>query len=162
MTLVRRLQAHVPAPTRSSRALWCGPYAVAVLGRTDYDTAFEDIRALLGVKRLQRMYGTDLMAALTRPGWYRVAAKETFRGRGVAPGMRSADGTRRSDARPTFAAWLRTRDRKAVYLVILSHHFVVVAGDRVIDNQMLAWTSVAASKHRRTRVLAALRLEAQT
>ena len=159
MTLVRRLQSHTPDPTASGRTMWCGPYAVAVLSRASYDAAFEDIRRLLGVKRLQGMHDRDLVAAITRPGLYRIAERARFRGAGRVPGMSYRANAAPREDRPTFAGWLRTRDRQQAYLVCLNGHYLVVAGDRVIDNQMKTWTPVGASRHRRVRVREAWRLE---
>ena len=48
--------------------------------------------------------------------------------------------------------WLKTRDRKKTYLVNITGHYIVVSGDKTIDNQSGEWHSVRKSKHRRKRV----------
>lgn len=151
----RQAQTHVPT-SRSGRTLWCGPFAIATISRTDYDAAYDAAKAVSG-KDVVRGLGVSKMW----PAIYRLCGKtfdahEEFSGRGRPPGNWIGDDGKSvsfgQDARPTFAAWLKTRDRKRVYLVHVSHHYVVVAGDRVIDNQMKDWTPVSKSKHRRRRV----------
>ena len=55
---------------------------------------------------------------------------------------------------PTLAAWLKTRDRKKTYLVNITGHYIVVSGDKTIDNQSGEWQPQRSrkSKHRRKRV----------
>lgn len=159
MSLVRKIQARTPSPAIHGQHFWCGPWAVAALARKPYVEAYEACQAVSGRDCVQTMPFWQVTEALERlaPD-LRLEEPVRFKGRGLPPGMTPCPGTP-ADERPTLAAWLRKRDRKSAYLVMITGHFIVVAGDRVIDNQMKVWTSVRASKHRRARVLQTSKVE---
>ena len=153
-------------PVAEGRLAWCGPFAAAVLLRETYAAAYDRCRAQVArstyagardrASVITGMLQRDLEAVLIGGG-LKVAGRETFRGRGAMPGFKVPAYHR--DPRPTLAAWLKTRDRSALYLVNVTGHYLVVAGDRTIDNQVGAWVSVRETRSRRARVVAAWRLE---
>lgn len=65
--------------------------------------------------------------------------------------------------RPTLKQWddNRTRDTDA-YLVVLSTHYVVVQGDKIVDNQLLTIRTLSEAKHyTRARVQTVYRITKQ-
>ena len=55
---------------------------------------------------------------------------------------------------PTFAKWLREREnRNELCIVYLTNHFVVVKGNKMIDNTTMKPTFIRQSPHRRSRVI---------
>lgn len=140
-----------PKGTAKARANWCGPYAIAVLLRLPtYDQAYDIARRVNGLKAVRGLRCTQL--------WRAISAHNKTRqlcvwGQDISP----AHNYRQlglDTPRPTLTQWYRCRpDKRAVYLVVAGHHFLVIHGTRIIDNWTLKWEPFHARKHhKRARV----------
>ena len=163
MNLVRKLQRHTPQPTCLRRNTWCGPYAVAAITGFDYDQAYDACLLASRSKRILVMSAFGVWSTL-KELWPTLdydrqeIFDQNIDGSNEIRDFTTGKSLIEYNTRPTFTQWLRTRDRKSAYLVTLTRHYVVVAGDRVIDNHMLRWTNLGSSLHRRTRVRRVWRL----
>ena len=137
--LPRTAQAHTPLRTSKSRHTWCGPYAAAVFMRQHYDAAYEVCLCHTFRGKITGMSNKLMKTVMGANGIYMTLHY-----------CRDVGSYARQN--PTLAAWLKTRDRKKTYLVNITGHYIVVSGDKTIDNQSGEWHSVRKSKHRRKRV----------
>ena len=144
--------AHAPARSSTRFCSWCGPYALAAVAGIDYDTAYETCLQVTGkrvVKGLEMYYLQKGLAAhgmqYTRLSMHEVRkpAKAPFLGDAM-----------------TLTQWYKQRpDKQATYIVMVTGHYVVLRGTRVIDNQQPRWQSFSdRKKHKRSLVLNVLQI----
>ena len=145
--LPRTAQSHTPLRTSKSRHTWCGPYAAAVFLRQHYDAAYDACLQFTYRGKITGMSNSLMKVVMGANG-----IQMTFHYK------REIGSYARDNA--TLAAWLKTRDRKKTYLVNITGHYIVVSGDKTIDNQSGEWHSVRKSKHRRKRVAYAWEIKA--
>jgi hypothetical protein len=117
---------------------WCGPAALAYLLRTDPDAAAACIRKITG---RDRVIGTPRSAML-----------KALEAHGCSLAVRSA--YRRGRAAPTLRRWLELVNPQAdaEYLVMITHHYIVVHGSRWFDNHCHLGKTHDKSPHLRCRV----------
>lgn len=128
-----------PLQNAKGRRPWCGPAAVAMIANADVDEVHGLIRRTTGKTRVMGTHVSDLNAAAHAYG-FRFVLAEDF-------------GHRKTNDRPTLAAWITGRkDRAALILVELSEHWVLVQGNRFADNHTKAPVATSTAPHRRQRV----------
>lgn len=128
---------------------WCGPAALSAITGISYDRIRRELADLMGKRSVT---GTPIWAALLLLRKHGIKAyNESW--------VIKADQKERGN-RPTLARWLRIRpDRKALYLVHLTGHLVVVKGNKFVDNHTMTPVWLKDSPHRRKRVMCAWRIE---
>jgi len=153
---VRRVQSHTPK-INPRRNYWCGPYAMAVLTNTSYEE---------GLTQVWKHDPTSRSIGMVRGVWnstMQKALKTFFKCKRIANRQQIATGYNiweseewmdavGNDKVPTLARWLKTRNRRTVYLINITGHYIVVAGDKWIDNNTKRWQSINVCKYRKKRV----------
>lgn len=149
-------QRKAPTP-RKKGTTWCGPWAIAVLtARRSYESAETLIRESNGNRfyrtspfghenakmPIKGTFGTDMIRALEAAGY----TATLVRGSRVILDERWAS---KSGRPKTFAAWLRSRDCKATYLVETTGHWGVVSGRKYSDNHTQDWVNTSKATARR-------------
>ena len=106
---------------RSDGRTFCGPWCVMSITGRPYEevrAAINDYRGRRPTQAVKGTHANELRAALWKFG-YTESEIARFRG----------------DERPTLAAWLRSGKRRPdlYYLITVSNHWVLVAGNRLTD-----------------------------
>ncbi len=132
------MKLHTVSSKRTNR-IYCGPAAISAVSGRSIECAESWINYYRNA-RLDKVvvgsYSTELIAALHELG-YRSKRTEVYD----------------SKNSPTLAAWLRKRsNRNAMVIVVLTSHFVVVKGNKFVDNFTMNPVFIRKAPHRRSRV----------
>lgn len=146
--------------TRKHMHHWCGPYALAYIGKISYEEALEVFRRIRGYRGrpdVEGVYNYEMSKALglvlNRPVGNPTHAHRTVY-------RTNSWGERRpTDGYPTLTQWLKTRDKTATYLVNVTGHYVVITPKSLLDNQSMKKTPLKSAAHRRKRVRAYWRID---
>ncbi len=118
----------------NKRITWCGPFAIATVCGTKYETAYRTVRAIRGKRHAKGVTATDIKKSCTKLG---VKGKWT-----------------NLPKRKKLAKFLPTLEAGKVYIVEVTRHVIVVdtRDYTTIDNQNPDWTAVESTKHLRKLV----------
>lgn len=111
--------------------MWCGPSALAIITGEDYETCRATLSKITN-RPVMGVHNCDMRSALNRFGY----------------GM---------DARwfkpdSTLAQWLKDRNSKSLFLVVLSNHYIVVQGRKACDNHTKTPVFTGDMRLRRARI----------
>lgn len=134
---------------------WCGPFSLMAVTGLSLEAARRHIRKANGWDdnhRIRGLYTNELAAG--------------FRSAGVPIQQQRLLSKDREPIRwkrdyPTFTAWLNNRrgdEIRAMFLVVLTDHFVVVNGNEFIDTFTLKPVKLDDCPHRRSRVKRVFRI----
>lgn len=126
------LHAIANPPKRTK--MWCGPSALAIITGEDYETCRATFSAING-RPVMGVHRSEMKLALLRFGYE------------MSP--------RQVEGELTLAAWLRGRtgfDAKALFLVVLSNHYIVVQGRKACDNHTKAPVFIRDMRLRRAKI----------
>jgi hypothetical protein len=139
----------------SKRVKWCGPYALATLTRCTYTEAVDLIRTYRGERGYTDSGRRRPVKSVAIQELSGILGKNEdeflFRGSGYAY--------------PTLTQWLhgplsQPRDVWTQYLVLVTGHFIVVAGDLWTDNWCDgAWYPLSECPYKRKRVRGYVRVQ---
>lgn len=119
--------------------VWCGPGALAAITGKPAEDCYHAIatrRAETGLRHGQPIKGVYL--AEIGPALSRMGVSNTLY---------------ECQHRPTLAQWLRTRDHASRYIVMVTRHFIAVAGHLWTDNQRVSPQRLSLLPYLRRRVL---------
>lgn len=136
-----RMKLHVP-PKRTP-GWYCGPFALAVLS----GFSFEKIRAIINHHKgrrpntgIRRISNEQLILSARDIGFELKEFRQFS-----------------SVSRPTLAAYVQNRsydERLIPLLVWITRHYVIIHGERFIDNHTKDWVDINKAPWRRKRVIA--------
>jgi len=118
----------------NTRKTWCGPYALAVIGKTDYEYAYKMC------KEVRRKRST---AGITNSDFTAVAHHM-----GIKSHWRKTESVK-------LKTWLdMNSEPNSVYVVQITKHYLIVdtRDCTTIDNQNPEWTDMSLSKHLNKKV----------
>lgn len=132
-----------PVQVSASRAAWCGPYALAYVLGISYMSAARRVQQVGRRSRLpQRVYVSEMKAVLDSEG--ALAGFEKY-------GYET----------PTFRQWAKANAGHGKrFIVNVTGHYIVVDGNRWIDNQQRKLQPLYAYAHPRKRVRAIMEIAA--
>jgi len=128
---------NIPKGRSRNRVNWCGPYALAVIFGSSYDHADLIVRKATGKTMVKGLWLSEMRAAINdrNNGVQRKLAVV----RHDVTDFRGAGHTGRAK-HMTMTQWYKQRPNKtATYLVMVTGHFLIVRGTKVIDNHSRKW-----------------------
>ena len=126
---------------------YCGPFALGYVLGIDSDQAEQKIRDLRGSDAAP--IDCDPSKPVTCVWSSEIA--DILRGAGKLKDNYFLYRTSPYN-RPTLAQWLRLRDPKLCYIVLITNHFIVVKGNKIFDNMHRSGITINAYPHRRKRM----------
>lgn len=132
-------------PDKEGRKVYCGPFSLMAVTGWSLNQCMRRIRKANKwdpKREIKGMWNTEIERTLKAAGI--PISKTTY----VKGSFMHADP-------PTLTKWLRDRsaaDKRAMYLVTLTGHFVVVNGNEFIDTFSVTPVKVDDCPHRRARV----------
>ena len=129
-------------PPKRTPGWYCGPFALAVLS----GLSFEKIRAIINHHKGRR---TNAGVRITTNEQLILSAKDV--------GFELKEFRHfSSTSRPTLAAYVKSRsydERSIPLLVWVTSHYVIIHGERFIDNHTKEWVDINKTPWRRKRVI---------
>jgi len=134
---MRRLDA--PSRAKKGRT-WCGPYALATVSQLSYESALDVFKRVTGRERISGVWNSEMDKALHILGALQ-RFSVTCHDYDTHSVFVVENGVMRMKPLTLNQWYKRRKDKGGLYLLNVSRHYVVVNGNKIIDNQKPEWTT---------------------